>query len=282
MPDVSAWTKLAAYVICIGLALEFAHQTYWRVNRGVISMNVGAAWRSALSALSAAIPLVSVVLVTDAFCVAVDHRPFWSLGLQWNARSFGFFASAAVIACTIVSLLFVIGCRIGWFRVQRSMISKSQAPAFCGGASDFLLAAVFEEITMRGYVFLVLEQSWGVVAAIVGSAAIFSIFHLVKHPRMPLIFTLNAFFFGLVTGLARAVTGGLWAPIGLHFGWNMAMGPVFGLPCSGRNYDDGLVCCHVDGPEWVTGGLYSPDAGVLGTAALVLATAALTLILPAA
>jgi uncharacterized protein len=280
MPDVTAWAKLAAYIISIGLMLEYAHRLYWYINKRVMHMESAIALRSLLSALAAAIPLLSVLLLTWFFCAFVDKKPMVSLGLMTGVSSPLLFLTGVIVAFTCVAMLFAAGYAVGWFKILRSAMSKSRVPAFCGGASDFLLAAVFEEIIMRGYIFALLEATWGGLAAIVGSALIFSAFHLIKHPRMPLIFALNAIFFGLITGYARFLTGTLWVPIGLHFGWNLAMGPIFGLPCSGRTYDGGIVCCAVDGPEWVTGGLYSPDAGLLGTAALIIATATLITLVP--
>ena len=280
MPDVGTWAKLAAYVVCIGLVLEFAHRIYWRLNRAAMSLPAGPTWRALLCALCASVPLVAVLLVTGVFCVYVDRQSLESLGLARRADSLPLLAGGVAIAFASVGILFLVGWGAGWFKVERTSISRSQVPAFCGGASDFLLAAIFEEVAIRGYVFSVLNHTWGGSIAVAGSAAIFSLFHLIKHPRVPLIFTANAFLFGLVTAQVRLVTGSLWAPIGLHFGWNLAMGPVFGLPCSGRNYDSGLVCCVAEGPEWLTGGLYSPDAGILGTGALLIATAALMTFMP--
>jgi hypothetical protein len=280
MPDVGTWAKLAAYVVCIGLVLELAHRIYWQINRWAMALSIGATWRALISATCAAIPLVAVLLVTGAFCVYIDRQSLESLGLRSDLDSLAAFVEGLAIAFAAVTVLFFAGYTIGWFRIERSTISRDQVPAFCGGACDFSLAAVFEEIAIRGYVFSVLQHSWGPTVAVTGSAAVFSLFHLIKHPRIPLIFTINAFIFGILTAEARLVTGTLWAPIGLHFGWNLAMGPIFGLPCSGRTYENGLVCCAVEGPEWMTGGLYSPDAGLLGTGALTMAAAALMALMP--
>lgn len=280
MPDIGTWAKLAAYVVCIGLVLELAHRIYWQINRWGMNLSIGATWRAFLSALCAAIPLVAVLIVTGAFCVYIDRQSLESLGLRSDPYSLITFVQGLLVAFGAVTFLFYAGYTMGWFKIERSVMSKDRVPAFCGGACDFSLSAVFEEIAIRGYVFTLLYNAWGASMAVVGSAAVFSVFHLVKHPRIPLIFTINAFIFGLLTAEARLLTGTLWAPIGLHFGWNLAMGPIFGLPCSGRTYKNGLVFSIVEGPEWVTGGLYSPDAGLLGTGALIIATAALMMLMP--
>lgn len=279
MPDVGTWAKLASYVVCIGLALEFAHRLYWQINRWTMELSSGPTIRAILSVLCAAIPLAAVLLVTGAFCVYIDRQPMESLGLHGGIESTAAFVEGIAIAFTAVTLIFMTGYSIGWFKIERSSMSRHQIPAFCGGACDFSMAAVFEEIIFRGYVFTALNQAWGITAAVVGSSLVFSLFHLIKHPKMPLIFTINAFIFGVLMAQARVMTGTLWASIGLHFGWNLTMGPIYGLPCSGRPYDGGLVGCQVDGPEWVTGGLYSPDAGVLGTGALTITAFALAMLL---
>lgn len=280
MPDVGTWAKLAAYVVCIGLVLELAHRIYWQLNRWAMNLSVGAGWRAFLSTIFASIPLIAVLIVTGAFCFYVDRRPLDSLGLRNDLIPLSTFFEGLSVAFATVTVLFLAGYGIGWFKIERSTISRNQVPAFFGGACDFSLGAVFEEIAFRGYIFTLIQHSWGGETAVVGSAVVFSLFHLIKHPQIPLIYTINAFVFGILTAQTRLVTGALWAPIGLHFGWNLAMGPIFGLPCSGRVYDSGLVRSAVDGPDWLTGGLYSPDAGIIGTGALTIATAALTLFMP--
>ncbi|MEN6520707.1 MAG: type II CAAX endopeptidase family protein [Armatimonadota bacterium] len=279
MADVGTWAKLAAYVVCIGLVLEFAHRVYWRINRWAMKLATGPTLRAILSALCATIPLISALLVTWGFCTYVDRRSFESLGLQATFESTAVFVEGIAIAFAVVTLVFMAGYNFGWYKIERSSLSRHQVPSFCGGVCDFSMAAVFEEIAFRGYVFTVLSHTWGVTAAVVGSSLVFSLLHIIKHPKMPLIFTLNAFIFGVVTAQARLMTGALWASIGLHFGWNLAMGPIYGLPCSGRVYDGGLVECQVEGPDWVTGGLYSPDAGIIGTGALTLTSFALAVLL---
>ena len=153
-------------------------------------------------------------------------------------------------------------------------------PLFFGGLSDYLGGAILEEVVTRGYVFYFLNGVFGGQAAIIGSSLIFALVHLVRPDRIPLIFTLTAFVFGLLTGACRYYTGGLWLPIGLHFGWNVTAGPILGLPYSGIAYDKGIVESDVSGPEWFTGGFYSPDAGLLGTFALLVAAVGLRLIAP--
>ncbi|MGB9619670.1 MAG: lysostaphin resistance A-like protein, partial [Armatimonadota bacterium] len=144
----------------------------------------------------------------------------------------------------------------------------------------FLTASVFEEIIFRGYVFFLLLEAAGAETAIVVSSIVFAVAHLVKHPSTPILYAFNAFIFGVLAAVCRHFTGSLWLPIGLHFGWNVVSGPIFGLPYSGKQYDKGVVVSDVSGPIWLTGGYYSLDAGVLGTLALMIAAVGLLAVTP--
>ena len=283
MADFQTWAKLAAYVVSIGIGLEIAHRIYWALNRQLMQYNVPIATKTIMSSTLACIPLMAAVAITSIFCNYADSTSISSLGIGWRQDSLLHLSSGVMIGGTCVGVMFLAGCSIGWFKVSQSPFSDDAGkivPSFCGATTDLFSAAIFEELTMRGYVFTILNNAWGLSAAVYGSAIIFSLFHLSKHPKLPVFFTINAFAFGVLAAQSRAITGSLWLPVGLHFGWNMAMGPVFGLPCAGKAYQNGLVECVVDGPSWITGGYYSPAAGILGTIALIMATVGLLIVVP--
>ena len=68
--------------------------------------------------------------------------------------------------------------------------------------------------------------------------------------------------FGVLAALAYWATGRLWMPIGMHAAWNLFEGPVFGFLVSGIKVG-GLFLLKDNGPEWVTGGRFGPEAGLL-------------------
>lgn len=277
--------KLAAYLVCIGVALEFSHKLYWRVNAWILTAQVSTFSRSVLSSIVACIPLGTAFGITLAFVSLVDQGSLESLGLTYDANSMTMVAYGAAIAFGCITLVVLVGVIGGFIQIKRSPVSEDCVtclPIFFGGLADFFTSAVFEEIITRGYVFYILYEASGPAAAVLGSSAIFSLAHLLRHSRTPLMFTLNAFIFGLITAGCRYYTGALWLPIGLHFGWNVAAGPLFGLPYSGRAYDRGVVVSEVSGPDWLTGGFYSPDAGLVGTAALLIAAVGLMAVAPIA
>jgi membrane protease YdiL (CAAX protease family) len=77
---------------------------------------------------------------------------------------------------------------------------------------------------------------------------------------------------GLFLAFGWARTRRLWLPIGLHLGWNLFEGPVFGFPVSGTS-SFRLIHQTVDGPTAVTGGPFGPEAGLIILPALLLGTA---------
>jgi len=225
----------------------------------------------------------AAICVTAAFAFLFDRKSLAALGLNYDPNSLTYVAQGAAVGLGCVTVVLLIGVLMGHISMHRSRMSDdcvSCMPLFLGGLADFFTGAVFEEIIFRGYVFYLLSQSTSPLATVLISSAIFSLAHAAKHQDTPNLFKLNAFIFGIIAATCRLHTGALWLPIGLHFGWNVVSGPIFGLPYSGRVYDRGVVVSEVGGPTWLTGGLYSLDAGLLGTVALIIAAAGLLAVAP--
>lgn len=228
-------------------------------------------------ALATCIPLLAACAVTGIFAVYVDRESLASIGIRFDVQPGSSVAMGGIIGFVGVTLMFAVGMLSGWFHLESSTIStdfEKGLPSFCGGFSDMVMGSMFEELVMRGYVFAILYKGAGPSIAILGSATLFSLFHLLKHIQLPPIFTVNAFLFGILMAHVRLATGAIWMPIGLHAGWNIASTIVFGLPFAGKPCKMGLMTCAVEGPSVITGGYYSPGAGLLGTLALAIVASA--------
>jgi hypothetical protein len=81
---------------------------------------------------------------------------------------------------------------------------------------------------------------------------------------------------GLLFAWAVIRTGRLWLAIGLHFGWNLFEGLVFGFPVSGLATVT-LIQTTVDGPTLWTGGEFGPEAGLVVLPALAAGAVAIGL-----
>ena len=133
--------------------------------------------------------------------------------------------------------------------------------------------ALLEELTFRGYPFQKLTEACGVFWAVVFLSALFGAVHLANPQAGGWLSWgfFNTLAVGLLFAMARIRSGSLWFSTGLHFGWNVFQGVVFGLPVSGLNEFATLVSGIALGPPWLTGGDYGPEGSLTCAAILVLA-----------
>lgn len=122
-----------------------------------------------------------------------------------------------------------------------------------------VVGALAEELIFRGYPFQHLEQGIGAIGAITVFSAMFGVVHL-ANPGASLWGLINTILIGVLLSLAYLRTRALWLPWGIHFGWNFALGLLFGLPVSGLRIFNVMVRTTVSGPPWVTGGNYGVEA----------------------
>lgn len=128
------------------------------------------------------------------------------------------------------------------------------------------LVAVYEEIAFRGFVLGTLEKAtkWPVAACV--SSLLFGLVHLINQgATLPAVIGITGA--GLLMAFAYRRSGSLWLPIGLHFGWNVCEGLIFGFPTSGVPMQ-ALVTLQLHGPAWLTGGAFGPEGGLMLLAAL--------------
>jgi membrane protease YdiL (CAAX protease family) len=124
-----------------------------------------------------------------------------------------------------------------------------------------LFGAAGEEMLFRGYAFQVLVKAIGPFATILPVAVLFGLAHSFNFYFSWLALS-NTILWGVLLGYAFIVSGDLWLPIGLHFGWNWTL-PVLGVNLSG--FTMGITGYSV---EWKIGGLwsggaYGPEGGLL-------------------
>ncbi|BCB78061.1 type II CAAX endopeptidase family protein [Phytohabitans flavus] len=133
-------------------------------------------------------------------------------------------------------------------------------------------AAVTEELLFRGVLFRIIEERTGTWIALVLTGVLFGLSHLFNpHASLwgAIAIAVEA---GFMLGAAYAATGTLWVPIGLHFGWNFALGGIFGAEVSGSGTSEGLLDATFSGPTVLSGGDFGPEASLYTVAAGVLLT----------
>jgi membrane protease YdiL (CAAX protease family) len=137
-----------------------------------------------------------------------------------------------------------------------------------------IASAVGEELTFRGGIFRVLEDSFGTAIAVIVSAAVFGLMHALNPGATEVSTAAIAIEAGVLLGLAYVATRNLWLPIGLHFGWNFTEGGIFGAAVSGHGYN-GMIQVSLSGPDWLTGGKFGPEASIVAVLVSVVLSAIL-------
>jgi membrane protease YdiL (CAAX protease family) len=125
------------------------------------------------------------------------------------------------------------------------------------------LTAVGEELLFRAVLFRVSEKMFGTAPAVLISAVLFGLSHAANPgANLTSLFAL-ALGMGVLLALAFTATRNLWFPIGLHMGWNMAEGFIYGLPNSGLTDPLQLARTSITGPTALTGGNFGPEGSVV-------------------
>ncbi|MEO8033577.1 MAG: CPBP family intramembrane glutamic endopeptidase [Acidobacteriota bacterium] len=137
----------------------------------------------------------------------------------------------------------------------------------------YVPAALHEELAFRGYIFQKLRR-WRRGAAFLFSGGVFAALHL-QNDAVTALAIGNIALAGVMLALAYERFGRLWFPIGVHFVWNLASGPVLGYGVSGYASSASLFVTRGGGAEWLTGGAFGIEGSLWATAVEVAAVAVL-------
>jgi membrane protease YdiL (CAAX protease family) len=231
------------------------------LNQGSLSLYLAASFASGLAIT------ISVYLARRLF----DRRSFASLGLQVDRRAGQELLFGVGLAGAMQGLIFLLTWAAGWMVVTgfswQELLSANDRQPFLQALMLFVFVGWQEELLMRGYWLKNLSEGLNTAWGVALSSALFALGHLANPGFSP----------GALVGLALAgaffafaclQTGRLWLPIGLHIGWNIFEGPVFGFPVSGLGLSP-LVEQITSGPALLTGGAFGPEAGLVLLPALL-------------
>jgi uncharacterized protein len=136
--------------------------------------------------------------------------------------------------------------------------------AVVGGALLLsILGATLEEILFRGLLFRLSEKLIGTWGALAFTALFFGGAHAFNKGATIGSTVAIALEAGVLLGAAYAATGRLWLPIGLHIGWNFAEGGLYGMSVSGGSTRPSLIHGTLQGPMFLTGGAFGPEASIV-------------------
>lgn len=189
--------------------------------------------------------------------IGLPRRPGWrrevalGVALGWGL----------MLACVLPIALFG-GLRIALWTAPRQWGLLLLDLAVLG------LAALGEDVAFWSYPLQRLIDATGPTLATMLLAVLFAVAHL-GNPTATSASTLVTALAGVLLATAWQRTRALWVGWGFHFGWNAAMGVVFGLPVSGLTKFSPVIQSRTSGPAWLTGGDYGPEGSLAAVVVLL-------------
>lgn len=235
---------------------------------------------------------INFVILPVATCLAillatyfvgrwVDRRKFREFGFHFSKTWWLDFGFGLVLGAGLMGGIFLFGLLTGTMKLTGYFQSYLDNVHFSLGLVQFMIlfvqVGIYEEVLSRGYYFVNLAEGMnlGLIGkrnAVILTWAItsiaFGLLHL-SNPNATWISTTMIMVAGLFLGLGMVLTGSLAIPIGVHISWNFFQGNIFGFPVSGMQTGVSIFVTESTGPEWLTGGAFGPEAGVMGLAAMV-------------
>jgi uncharacterized protein len=264
--------SLAVVAFALYSGVDFAGE-------GIVAIAASPTFLAINGVISLAVAVLSVWLAGRF----LDRRPFSGFGLNidgewWLDLGFGLLLGALLMAG-----IFFVELAAGWVMVTGAFEATSEGttffPTILAPLVLFVCVGFYEELVSRGYQirniaeglnFPSVGRKGAVVLAWVLSSSLFGLLHAL-NPNASVVSTVNIAFAGLLLGTGYVLTGRIAIPIGLHVTWNFFQGNVFGFPVSGLEpIGATFLSIEQGGPPIFTGGVFGPEAGLLGLAAMVI------------
>lgn len=216
-----------------------------------------------ITSIGYALIIGAVLLASFIVARYFDRRPFASIGVGLHGKwlrelTIGLLMGAAFIAF-IVFLQVVFGVvELRWTNLAGALLARG----FFTYALLFICVGVFEEILFRGYLLQTLAEGLGRPTAAVLISIPFGILHFFNEGGT-VTGAVATGLAGILLCIAYFRTMSLWLPIGMHITWNFTMSWIFGLPVSGELMPNPPIRGIVEGPVWLSGGQFGPEASAL-------------------
>lgn len=217
--------------------------------------------------------VVSLVATLAATFIAtrfINRKPFAAVGLGFNKRSMWELGIGCLAGWLMMTGIFGVEYVFGYFKVDMPELSAAHAFQTFGYSFVFFgVAAMFEEALFRGYIFQTLVRGIKFIPATLLTGLSFGFAHI-GNPNASAFGIINTVLVAFLFCIAYWRTRSLWLPFGIHFAWNFSQTTIYGFPTSGVDFSRfELTRLTQFGDEWITGGAYGPEGGVLATIAII-------------
>ena len=216
------------------------------------------------------------VALAHVLCLRIVERRSWDeVRLGRRALRAGPLALGTALGALAVALPTGGLLAAGAFRVAPGAPGSSIAAAATLLAA-LAPAALFEELLVRGYPFLVLRESVGPLPALLSTSAVFGVLHAF-NPGATVWSCAVVALAGVFLGGVLLATGSLWAAFAAHLAWNWTLAGGFHALVSGFAFVAPDYRVVDAGPDWLTGGAWGPEGGAGAVTGMLAALAFLHL-----
>ncbi|MER7081409.1 hypothetical protein SAMN02982929_03031 [Saccharopolyspora kobensis] len=200
-----------------------------------------------------------------------EGRPFGSVGFFPASRVGLHLAIGAGVAVVLLGV--PVGVNLLSGQLDVGAVHTARVGAAFVALIGFAVQASTEEIITRGYLMQVTFRKWGLTAAVVLQAVVFSLLHG-TNPNVTVVALVNILLIALLLAFWALAEGGLWGVCAFHAVWNWCQGNVYGIQVSGM--DVRTTVLSIGGApgsaDLLTGGGFGIEASLLTTAALIAGT----------
>ena len=207
------------------------------------------------------ISLTSVVLATWIMLRRVEKLPWSTVGLDRAAASPRLILKGTALGGLTIGIASLVLLAIGMLRIDQTAPGSWWGEAL-RSTLVFLPAAFFEELFIRGYVFAVLRRAAGWKLALIVTSVVFGLLHA-WNPNPDAESILAVIVAGFFLGAIFLATRSLYAAGAAHFAWNWVMSGALHIAVSGLPSPDPDYRVVETGPDWLTGGPWGPEGGLM-------------------
>ncbi len=189
------------------------------------------------------------------------REPLRAMGLAAGPDAVREFTLGTAMGWGMVTVIFLVIALAGRFYV-RLWGSPRAWELFVLQILILAAGSLAAEIAFRGYPFQKLIQSTGPFTATILAGIFFALLRLQTPGTTPAAMWVSGVA-AVLLSVAYLRTGALWLCWGLHFSWVVSIGVLFGQPLAGSRRASSVIQTYADGPTWLTGSEYGPEASVI-------------------
>jgi len=192
----------------------------------------------------------------------LEGRPFGDYGLPVRSAFGKLFWQGALFGLIEISLVIGAIAVLGSYHFGSLAIHGVQLLRWAAfWAAGFVIVALYEEFTFRGYLQFALTQAAGFWPAALLLSIGFGLVHR-GNPGESKLGLAGVMLVGLFWCLTLRRTGNLWFAVGMHASFDFGETFLYSAPDSGVVFPGHLSNATLSGPVWLTGGSAGPEASL--------------------